>query len=42
MSQEEMTEMINALFSCEDPYLSPSGKKCFKTYELKELENLFK
>jgi len=41
LEQEEMTHLIDELFACKTPYNSPTGKKCFITYELNELEKLF-
>lgn len=41
LSQEEMKTLIDELFGCETPYSSPTGKKCFITYELSELEKQF-
>ena len=38
----EMQELIDQLFACELPYKSPSGRKCFVTYELTDLANKFK
>jgi DNA mismatch repair protein MutL len=37
----EMRSLIDQLFACAIPFLSPSGTKCFITYELEELEKLF-
>lgn len=34
----EQQELIDKLFACEIPYTSPSGKKCFITYDLLEVE----
>jgi len=41
MENEEMTHLIDELFACQLPYNSPTGKKCFITYELNDLEKLF-
>ena len=41
LSSEEMKTLINDLFSCEMPYTNPTGKKCFITFELNELEKQF-
>ncbi len=38
---EEMKTLIDELFACKLPFTSPSGKKCFITYELNDLEKLF-
>jgi len=39
--QEEMQELIDQLFACEIPFKSPSGRKCFITFELDELSKKF-
>jgi len=39
---EEIVELIDQLFACKMPYKSPSGKKCFITYGLNEIQNRFK
>jgi DNA mismatch repair protein MutL len=41
LSCEEMKVLIMDLFACEMPYTNPSGKKCFITFELNELEKQF-
>lgn len=41
LSIEEMKVLIDDLFGCENPYTGPSGKKCFVTYELNDIEKLF-
>ncbi len=41
LTEAEMQELIDKLFACSNPYTSPSGKKCFLTYELSELEKVF-
>ncbi|NNE27367.1 MAG: DNA mismatch repair endonuclease MutL [Saprospiraceae bacterium] len=41
LTEEEMTQLIDELFACEMPYTNPSGKKCFLTFELKDLEKEF-
>ena len=38
----EMQELIDQLFACEMPYTTPSGRKCFITFGLDELETRFK
>lgn len=38
---EEMVEIIDQLFACEIPYKSPSGKNCFITLELDEIQKRF-
>ena len=42
LSELEMQELIDQLFACEMPYVSPTGKKCFITFGLDELEKRFK
>ncbi len=42
LMEEELVTLIDQLFACEMPYMSPSGKKCFITYGLDELQNRFK
>ncbi|HMG16980.1 MAG TPA: hypothetical protein VK590_16095, partial [Saprospiraceae bacterium] len=37
----EMKEMIDTLFACDMPFKSPTGKKCFLTFELDELDKMF-
>ena len=41
LEDEEMVDLIDQLFACETPYLSPSGKKCFITLELDEIKKRF-
>lgn len=38
---QEMKTLIDELFACELPFTGPTGKKCFITYELNDLEKLF-
>lgn len=37
----EMGELIDQLFACSIPYVSPSGRFCFITYELDALQKQF-
>jgi DNA mismatch repair protein MutL len=37
----EMQELTDRLFACELPYKSPSGRNCFLTYDLEELNKKF-
>lgn len=37
----EMQELIDRLFACELPYKSPSGRNCFLTYDLEDLNKKF-
>lgn len=41
LGQEEMRNLIDQLFACEQPFKSPSGKGCFITFELEELAKRF-
>mgnify|MGYP000031961089 CR=1 FL=1 len=41
LSHEEITALIDELFACQMPYNSPTGQKCFITYDLTELEKQF-
>ena len=38
---EERQTLIDVLFACENPYTSPSGRKCFVVLELEELLKRF-
>ncbi|MCB0527418.1 MAG: DNA mismatch repair endonuclease MutL [Saprospiraceae bacterium] len=37
----EMQDLIDQLFACSVPYSSPSGRNCFITFELTELQKRF-
>ncbi len=37
----ERKHLLEELFACENPYTSPSGRKCFITFELEELFRRF-
>jgi DNA mismatch repair protein MutL len=41
LGTEEMTELLNNLFSCKTPNYSPEGKPIFYIFELNKLENYF-
>ncbi len=41
LNAEEMQILIDELFACEMPLVSPRGKKCFLTFELLDLEKMF-
>ncbi|MEO1515688.1 MAG: DNA mismatch repair endonuclease MutL [Bacteroidota bacterium] len=41
LNPAEMQELIDKLFACQVPFKSPSGRHCFLTYELEELERRF-
>lgn len=41
MDKEEMRALIDQLFACTVPFKSPTGRKCFITYDLNELKKRF-
>lgn len=41
LSEEEIKELIHQLFSCKEPAVSPTGKKCFITFKSEDLEKQF-
>ncbi|MFN7116949.1 MAG: DNA mismatch repair endonuclease MutL [Saprospiraceae bacterium] len=41
LTVEEMKSLIDRLFACELPYKSPTGRNCFLTFELDDLEKRF-
>lgn len=41
LSVREMQELIDQLFACAMPFKSPSGRNCFLTFDLEELEEMF-
>jgi DNA mismatch repair protein MutL len=41
LSVKEMKSLIDELFACEQPHLSPSGKNTLVTFSLEELEKRF-
>ena len=41
LSQKEQENLVNSLFSCKEPSISPSGKSIFKTLTLQEVDKLF-
>lgn len=41
LSEKEQENLVNDLFSCKEPSISPSGKSTFKTLTLQEIDNLF-
>ncbi|MCC7507345.1 MAG: DNA mismatch repair endonuclease MutL [Saprospiraceae bacterium] len=41
LGAREMQDLIDQLFACEVPYKSPSGRNCFITFELEELQKRF-
>jgi DNA mismatch repair protein MutL len=42
LNQAEMQTLIDELFACKNPFMSPSGNRCFLTYDLSELAESFK
>lgn len=41
LSQKEQESLVNRLFSCKEPSISPSGKTTFKTITLNEIDQFF-
>lgn len=41
LQPEEMQSLVDRLFACELPYKSPSGRNCFLTFELDDLQKRF-
>ena len=41
LSEREQESLVNNLFSCKEPTISPFGKSIFKTLTLNEIDNLF-
>ena len=41
LAVNEMQALIDRLFACKLPYKNPSGRKCFITFELEDLDNKF-
>ncbi|WP_405604553.1 DNA mismatch repair endonuclease MutL [Polaribacter sp. Asnod1-A03] len=41
LSEKEQEGLVNDLFSCKEPTISPFGKPTFKTLTLNEIDNLF-
>lgn len=41
LTATEMQELIDQLFACKVPYKNPTGRHCFLTFELEELEKRF-
>lgn len=41
LNVREMQELIDQLFACAMPFKSPSGRSCFLTFDLEELEEMF-
>jgi DNA mismatch repair protein MutL len=41
LSEREQESLVNKLFSCKEPTVSPFGKTTFKTLTLNQIDNLF-
>ncbi len=41
LTVREMQELIDQLFACAMPFKSPSGRNCFLSFDLEELEEMF-
>lgn len=41
LSEKEQETLVNDLFSCKEPSISPTGKATFKTLSLHEIDTLF-
>lgn len=41
LTGREMQDLIDQLFACSIPYKSPSGRNCFITFDLEELQKKF-
>lgn len=41
LDKEEMKTLVDQLFACRVPYSSPSGRKCFITLDLNDLDKRF-
>ena len=41
LSEKEQESLVNNLFSCKEPTISPFGKSTFKTLTLNEIDNIF-
>ena len=41
LPEQERQTLIDMLFACENPYTSPSGRKCFVVLELEDLLKRF-
>ena len=41
LSKTEINSLIDQLFACKTPYISPSGKKCIVTFDSTDLQKLF-
>jgi DNA mismatch repair protein MutL len=42
LSEQEMTSLIDQLFACQVPEISPDGRKIIVTLPLEQLQQLFK
>ncbi|MBT8218559.1 MAG: DNA mismatch repair endonuclease MutL [Bacteroidia bacterium] len=41
LTEDEMVNLIDQLFACQSPFISPSGRPCVITMELEELQKRF-
>ena len=41
LKQEEMKQLVDKLFACEEPFRTPSGKACFLEYSFEHLDKMF-
>lgn len=41
LSEKEQDNLVNSLFSCKEPSVSPYGKKIFETLTISELDKIF-
>jgi len=41
LSLPEMKSLIDQLFACAMPFKSPSGRQCFLSFDLEDLEKRF-
>jgi DNA mismatch repair protein MutL len=42
LTKDEMKAIVDRLFACETPFVSPSGKKCFIDIPIEQIEEKFK
>ncbi len=42
LMQDDMRSLIDQLFACEEPAITPIGRRCFDVLELTELHRRFK
>jgi DNA mismatch repair protein MutL len=41
LNEKEQEALVNNLFQCKEPSVSPYGKKTFETLQMGELDKLF-